>query len=112
MTSIFSKIISGEIPTDKLFENDKVIAIKDKYPKAPVHILIIPKKAITDLQSMQPEDFPLLGEVVKVAQELATKFNIADGYRLSTNNGAKAGQSVFHLHFHLMGGRQFSGEGE
>lgn len=106
MTTVFGKIISGEIPAEMVFENDRVLAIKDIHPAAPVHILIIPKKEIRDLQSIQPEDLSLINEIVAVAQQLAVKFGIQDGYRFLTNNGTEAGQSVFHLHFHLIGGRQ------
>ncbi len=111
MTTIFGKIIKGEIPSEKVFENDRVLAIKDINPHAPVHILIIPKKEIPDIQSMKPEDFPLLGEIVQVAQNLAKQFNITDGYRLITNNGSNAGQTIFHLHFHLIGGRKLGALG-
>ncbi|HEV8052706.1 MAG TPA: histidine triad nucleotide-binding protein [Parachlamydiaceae bacterium] len=104
--SIFSKIISGELPADKVFENDRIVAFKDINPSAPIHILIVPKKEISDLQSVTAEDLPLIGEVVTVAQTLAERFEITDGYRLLTNNGASAGQTVFHLHFHLIGGRK------
>lgn len=104
--SIFSKIIRGELPADKVFENDRIVAFKDINPAAPIHILIVPKKEIPDLQSVTAEDLPLIGEVVTVAQTLAERFEITDGYRLLTNNGALAGQTVFHLHFHLIGGRK------
>jgi histidine triad (HIT) family protein len=106
MTSIFGKIIKGEIPADKVFENERIIAIKDINPAAPVHILIMPKKEIQDLQSLSEEDLKLIGEIVQVAQSLAVRFDITDGYRLITNNGAPAGQEIFHLHFHLIGGRK------
>jgi histidine triad (HIT) family protein len=102
--SIFSKIIAGELPADKVFENEKIIAIKDLYPAAPVHILIISKKEIRDLQSVNDEEFLLVAEMIRVARNLATQYGIANGYRLLTNNGALAGQSIFHLHFHLIGG--------
>lgn len=105
MTTIFSKIIRGEIPSEKVFENDRILAIKDIHPAAPVHILIMPKKEIADLQSIKPEDYALIGEIVQVAQALAARYDILDGYRLLTNNGAGAGQTIFHLHFHLIGGR-------
>ena|ERR1700733_14917465 len=105
MTTIFGKIIAGELPAEKVFENDNILAIKDLYPEAPVHLLIMPKKEIPDLQSVTQEDLPLIGEVIAVAQLLAKQFNIADGYRLITNNGSSAGQSISHLHFHLLGGR-------
>lgn len=104
--TIFNKIIRGELPADKVFENERIIAIKDINPSAPVHILIISKKVIPDLQSVTTEDLPLIGEMIAVAQSLAKRFEITDGYRLLTNNGAPAGQSIFHLHFHLIGGRK------
>jgi histidine triad (HIT) family protein len=105
MTTIFGKIIKGELPAEKLFENERILAIKDKYPVAPVHILIMPKKEIPDLQSLAPEDLPLLSEICAVAQKLAREFGIEKGYRLLTNNGSDAGQVIFHLHFHLIGGK-------
>ncbi len=108
MVTLFAKIIKGEIPSEKVFENEHILAIKDIHPIAPVHILIMPKKEIANLQSLAPEDFPLLGQIVTVAQKLAVQFHIEEGYRLLTNNGSRAGQSIFHLHFHLIGGRQLS----
>jgi histidine triad (HIT) family protein len=106
--TIFAKIIRGEIPSEKVFESKHVLAIKDIAPVAPVHILIMPKKEIPDLQSMNSEDLPILSEIVMVAQKLAKEFGIEDGYRLQTNNGKDAGQTVFHLHFHLIGGRKMT----
>lgn len=104
MDTIFEKIIKREIPSEIVFENDRIIAIKDIYPVAPVHLLIISKKVIPDLQSVSQEDLPLIGEIVSVAQSLAKQFGVTKGYRLLTNNGSPAGQSIFHLHFHLIGG--------
>lgn len=104
MTTIFGKIIDGELPAEKVFENERILAIKDKFPKAPVHLLIMPKKAIPDLQSVGPEDLELMGEMIAVAQKLAREFGIQEGYRLVVNNGAEGGQIIFHLHFHLIGG--------
>lgn len=104
--TIFDKIISGAIPSDKVFENERIIAFKDIHPVAPIHILIVPKKQIVGLQSVKPEDLSLMGEIVQVAQKLAEQYQITDGYRLLTNNGSIAGQTIFHLHFHLIGGRQ------
>ena len=101
MTSLFSKIIKGEIVAQRYFENERIIAIQDLYPAAPVHILIIPKKEIRDLQSVSIEDLPLIGEIITVAQKLAREFKILDGYKLIVNNGPSAGQTIFHLHFHL-----------
>ena len=108
MPTIFSKIVKGEIPSEKVFESESVLAFKDINPQAPVHILIIPKKEIPNIQSLKPQDYPLLGEIAEVAQHLAKEFGIEEGYRLLTNNGRGAGQAVFHLHFHLIGGRQLS----
>ncbi|MBS3904680.1 MAG: histidine triad nucleotide-binding protein [Simkania sp.] len=105
MNTVFGKIIAGELPSEKVFENDRVIAIKDIAPVAPVHILIMPKKEIPDLQSLSQEDLSIIGEIVAVAQELAKKYGVTNGYRLLTNNGKGAGQTVSHLHFHLIGGR-------
>lgn len=94
------------MPSEKVYEDDKVIAIKDINPAAPVHLLIIPKKEIKDLQSITEDDLPLVSHIVKVAQQLAVQFDVEDGYRFLTNNGGQAGQAVFHLHFHLIGGKR------
>jgi histidine triad (HIT) family protein len=108
MSTVFGKIIRGELPCDKVFESEKIIAFKDIAPKAPVHILIVPKKEIRCLQEVALEDLPLVTEMISVAMQLASQFSIADGYRLITNNGKKGGQVVEHLHFHLVGGKTFS----
>jgi histidine triad (HIT) family protein len=105
MTTIFGKIVRGEIPCEKVFENDRILAFNDIAPKAPVHILIIPKKEIPNLQSVSSEDMPLITEMISVAKEIADKKGIANGYRLLTNNGKDGGQVVEHLHFHLIGGK-------
>jgi histidine triad (HIT) family protein len=105
MSTIFGLIINGKIPSKKVFENERILAIEDIHPVAPVHILIMPKKEIRNLQAIEPHDYPLLGEIVEVAQQIAEERGIADGYRLLTNNGEEAGQTVFHLHFHLIGGK-------
>lgn len=109
MATIFSKIIAGELPAEKVFENERIVAFKDIHPKAPVHILIVSKKEIPDLQSVSKEDLPLMGEMVEVAQQLAKRFDITKGYRLLTNNGSMAGQTIYHLHFHLIGGQTLGG---
>lgn len=106
MKNIFQKIIDGELPATKVFENERILVIKDIHPAAPVHLLIICKKAIPDLQSASSVDMPLIAEMLEVAQKLAVQFKITNGYRLITNNGSSAGQTIFHLHFHLIGGRQ------
>jgi len=106
MTTVFGKIIRGEIPCKKVYENDHVLAFHDIHPQAPVHILIIPKKEIKGLQDVSPEDFFLIQEMILAAQEIAKKMGVEKGYRLITNNGSDAGQEVFHFHFHLIGGRR------
>ena len=106
MTTVFAKIIKGELPCKKVFENERILAIEDIAPVAPVHILIMPKKEIRNLQAMGPEDLPLIAEIAEVAQKLADEYNIEDGYRFLTNNGHEGGQIIFHLHFHLIGGRK------
>lgn len=88
MTTVFSKIIKGEVPAEKVFENERILAFKDINPAAPIHILIITKKEIPDLQSLKPEDISVIGEIVAVAQELAIRYDIAGGYRFLTNNGS------------------------
>jgi histidine triad (HIT) family protein len=105
MTSVFGKIIEGKIPCKKVFENERILAIEDIHPVAPVHILILPKKEIPSLQRVEPHDLPLIAEMVEVAQKIAIEKGVTDGYRLLTNNGPDAGQTIFHLHFHLIGGR-------
>ncbi len=108
MTTVFGKIIEGKLPCKKVFENERILAIEDIAPVAPVHFLIMPKKAILNLQAVKPEDMPLIAEIVQVAQALADEYNIEEGYRLLTNNGSEGGQIIFHLHFHLIGGRKLS----
>ncbi|WP_413853839.1 histidine triad nucleotide-binding protein [Candidatus Ruminimicrobium bovinum] len=105
---IFCKIASGEIPANKVFEDDKVIAFNDLNPQAPVHILIIPKKHIASLADITEQDTELLGHIQQVASMLAKKMNLVDGYRLVNNCGIDGGQTVLHLHYHLMGGRTFA----
>lgn len=106
MSTVFGKIIRRELPADIVYEDDKVIAIKDIHPVAPVHLLIIPKQEFKDLQHLSKKHLDLMGHIVSIAQELAKEYKIEDNYRFLTNNGEKAGQSVWHLHFHLIGGRR------
>ena len=105
MKTVFQKIIDGELPCNKVFENERIIAFHDIAPQAPVHILVVPKKPIADLAHITPEDGPLLAETLLVAKEIAKTCNLQD-FRLLTNNGRLAGQTIFHLHFHLLGGRE------
>lgn len=105
MSTVFGQIIEGKLPSKKVFENERILAIEDIHPVAPVHILIMPKKEIKDIQSLSQEDLKLVGEIIEVAQKIAEEKGVADGYRLLTNNGSDAGQVIFHLHFHLIGGK-------
>ncbi|MEZ4667253.1 MAG: histidine triad nucleotide-binding protein [Anaerolineae bacterium] len=110
MASIFSKIIAGEIPASIVFQDDMVTAFKDINPLAPVHILIVPNTEISSTNDVLPEHEPMLGHMFTVAKQVAQEQGIAEsGYRLIVNNGANAGQEVFHLHIHLLGGRPLGG---
>lgn len=107
--TIFSKIIRKEIPADVVYETESVLAFRDVNPQAPVHILIIPKKPIVNIAGAKPEDREVLGELLLAAAGIAEKEGLREsGYRIVTNSGAGAGQTVFHLHLHLLGGRGFS----
>jgi histidine triad (HIT) family protein len=107
--TIFGKIIRGEIPADKVFENERVLAFRDIAPAAPTHILVIPKKHIRNAGAAQAEDQALLGELVLVAGQIAREQGFADdGYRLVMNVGPNGGESVPHLHLHVLGGRRMS----
>lgn len=103
---IFCKIVSGEIPASKVFEDDQILAFDDIAPVAPVHVLLIPKKHIAALQDLGEADLGLMGSLVAAAQQVARAKEVAEsGYRLLTNSGKDAGQIVFHLHWHLIGGK-------
>jgi histidine triad (HIT) family protein len=108
--TIFSKIIRKEIPAKIVYEDDELLAFEDVNPQAPVHILIIPKRQIPTLNDIQDDsDILLMGKIVKVAKDLAIKMKFADeGYRLVLNCNEAGGQTVFHIHCHLLGGRQFN----
>jgi len=103
---IFCRIITGEIPAKKVHDDDLVVAIEDLAPKAPHHLLIIPKKHIINCLDIDEQDRELIGHVHWVAAKLARERGVAEsGFRIVTNTNADAGQSVFHIHFHLLGGR-------
>lgn len=104
---LFCRIASGEIPSKPVYSDDQVYAFDDIAPKAPTHILVIPKKHVGGLAAVEPEDRALLGEVVFRAAAIARDLGL-EHYRLVANNGEGAGQSVFHLHFHVLGGRPLS----
>ncbi|MDB9371892.1 histidine triad nucleotide-binding protein [Nodularia sphaerocarpa] len=104
--TIFSKIIRREIPVDIVYEDDLALAFKDVNPQAPVHILVIPKKPIVKLADAESQDQALLGHLLLTAQRVAAEAGLNNGYRVVINNGADGGQSVYHLHLHILGGRQ------
>ena len=106
--SIFTKILDGEIPGDILFEDEVCFAIKDINPQAPIHILIIPKKTVEKVSDAESDDKEMLGHLLLVSKAIANEQGLDDNYRLIINNGAKAGQSVFHIHVHLLGGRSLN----
>lgn len=102
--TIFQKIIDKEIPSEILYEDDLCVVIKDIAPKAPVHLLVIPKKLITKLSESSDEDSQLLGHLMTIVKKMAKEFEIDDAFNVVINNGENAGQTVFHLHIHILGG--------
>lgn len=106
--TLFEKIIDREIPADILYEDELSIVIKDISPQAPTHLLIIPKKVIPKLSDATDEDQSILGHLMLVAGKIAEQLELDETFRLVVNNGAKAGQSVFHLHLHLLSGRSLN----
>ncbi|MCM8766022.1 MAG: histidine triad nucleotide-binding protein [Candidatus Omnitrophica bacterium] len=106
---IFCKIVNKEIPSRIVYSDEQIFGLRDFHPQAPIHIIIIPKKHIEKISDISEEDTELIGKLVWVAQKLAKEKNISDsGYRLVFNCNKDAGQAVFHLHLHLLGGRKFS----
>ncbi|MEK3881623.1 histidine triad nucleotide-binding protein [Paenibacillus sp. PL2-23] len=110
MDCIFCKIVEGSIPSQKVFENDSVLAFRDIQPAAPVHILIIPKKHIPTMNDVADEDAELVAELFAAARQIAKEQGIAEsGYRLINNVNSDGGQVVYHLHIHLLGGEKLGG---
>ena len=105
--TIFQKIIDKQLPADIVHEDEKCLAFRDIHPQAPLHVLVIPKNPIAKVADMKPEDEAAVGHLLRVASEIAAREKVQD-FRLVINNGAGAGQSVFHLHVHLLGGRPLS----
>ena len=105
---LFCKIIAGDIPANKIYEDERVLAFHDIDPKAPTHVLIIPKKHIVGLKEAKPEDAEIIGYCQLVAARIARERQLEEGYRTVLNVGRGAGQSVFHLHLHLLGGRKLT----
>ncbi|MBI2862188.1 MAG: histidine triad nucleotide-binding protein [Chloroflexi bacterium] len=104
---IFCKIVSGEIKGDIVHRDDTITAFRDVNPRAPTHILLVPNEHIPSAADLAPETAAVVGKMVVVANKLASEQKIGDGYRMVINCGPRAGQSVMHLHMHLMGGRSF-----
>jgi histidine triad (HIT) family protein len=106
--TLFEKIIAREIPADIIYEDDLVLAIRDINPQAPVHVLIFPKKVVPRIGEAKTEDRELLGHILLKAAEVAKKLDLKSGYRLVINNGADGGETVPHLHVHIIGGRHMA----
>jgi histidine triad (HIT) family protein len=107
VSTIFAKIIAREIPAKIVYEDELCLAFHDVNPQAPVHVLLIPKKEIPRLIDAKAEDQALLGHLMITANKIAQQLGVGDAFRLAVNNGADAGQSVFHLHLHILAGRAF-----
>lgn len=104
MTTLFSKIIDGELAADFVYQDEHLVVIKDIYPKAPVHVLMVPRKPIINLDDLAEEDQTLIGYMMMKIPEIAAKLGLSDGYRTIINTGKGGGQEVFHLHIHILGG--------
>lgn len=102
---IFCRIVAGEIPAKIVHQDDEVVAFEDVNPQAPTHVLVIPRAHIPRVLDVKPEHSPLLGRIFEVASRIARERSLEEGFRLVLNNGPQAGQTVYHLHFHLIGGR-------
>ncbi|MXY89878.1 MAG: histidine triad nucleotide-binding protein [Gammaproteobacteria bacterium] len=108
---IFCKIVAGEIPCEQVYADDLIIAFHDISPQAPTHILVIPRKHISDMNEASAEDQAVLGHMMLRASEIAAEAGLAEsGYRLALNTGPDARQSVFHIHLHILGGRRLTGQ--
>ncbi len=103
----FCRIAGGEIPTERLYEDDQILAFRDIHPAAPTHALVIPKAHIPTFDDLRPEHDLLIGRLLRAAQVIAQREGLTAGYRLVGNCGASAGQEVLHIHVHLLGGRPF-----
>lgn len=105
MDCLFCKIIAGQIPSAKVYEDDKVLAFKDIEPQAPFHVLIIPKEHIPSAAAIDGNNSDIVGYIFQIAAQLAKEHHLDNGFRLVTNSGEQAGQTVQHLHFHMLAGR-------
>lgn len=107
---IFCKIISGEIPSTKVYEDDKILAFKDLNPQAPVHVLIIPKEHIAYVDDLNEDNCAIVGYIFSKIPEIAKSLGLENGYRIVNNCKEEGCQTVFHMHFHLLGGKQLNGQ--
>ena len=106
--TIFSKIIRREIPADIVYEDELCLAFKDVHPKAPVHVLLIPKKPIATLSDAESQDHALMGHLLLTVKRVAEQLGLTNGYRTVINTGDDGGQTVYHLHLHILGGRSMT----
>ena len=106
--SVFQRIIDREIPAEIVYEDELCMAFHDIHPQSPVHLVVIPKRAIRTINELSEEDRTLVGHLFVAMGKIAAKLGLTDGYRVTINNGPDAGQEVMHLHFHFMGGRKFA----
>ena len=104
---VFCRIVQGQAPARIVYQDEEVTAFHDLRPQAPVHVLLVPNRHISGVAEAEPGDEPVLGKLFTVARRVAEELGITEGYRLVVNNGPLAGQTVFHLHVHLLGGRPF-----
>ena len=109
--TIFSKIIDGEIPATFVYQDEHVVAIRDINPAAPTHVLVIPRKPVVSLAELEEGDLELAGRILLAVRRIAEQEGLARGYRVVVNTGEEGGQTVPHLHFHILGGRQLHGHG-
>ena len=104
----FCRIVGGEVPSDRVYEDDDVIAFRDIAPRAPTHVLVVPRRHVADAHALRYEGGPLLAALFAAVRRVADEAGLARGYRVVTNIGPESGQTVFHLHLHLLGGRPMS----
>lgn len=105
MSCIFCNIVRGNVPTEKVYEDESVLAFKDLNPQAPIHLLIIPKSHISSVNEISEENSMIVSRIFEAIPKIAEQFGIKDGYRIVNNCGESAGQTVMHMHFHILGGR-------
>lgn len=108
MDCIFCKIVAGDIPSTKVYEDDSILAFRDINPEAPVHVIVIPKEHISSANEISEANSAVVAHIFEVIPKIAAAENLSDGYRIITNIGENGGQSVHHLHFHLLGGKKLT----